>query len=72
MADYEKDFFDEKPMPRFKKPNSKFPKQDDEIDEDLEKAEQGNIKPNNLSKARKAMSGQKLSRPRLGGMTVGE
>lgn len=65
--------YEEKPMPKFKKPNSKFPKDEEEdMDEALAAIDKGTLAPDTLSKGRKALSGKKLSRPRFGGMMVGQ
>jgi hypothetical protein len=62
------DLYAEQPVAKTPKAG-KLPK--DDVDEELEEIEKGTVRPDTLSKARRAFGGQKLSRPRFGGFGVG-
>ncbi len=63
------DLYAEQPVAKIKKPAGKLPK--DDLDEELEEIDKGTVAPDTLSKARRVIGGQKLSRPRFGGFGVG-
>ena len=73
LYETDKDIWEGAAMPRKKSMPKKKAAFDDEMDVDMESFEKGKTKQSDLPTARRGFGGKKLStRPRFGGMSVGQ